>query len=113
MGFQSFMVNEDIMLTSIIDLIKWCVKHKVDIKNITINLVHFIDFDSSSLFQPNTSPLQKMFYTHPCCDQSFDALKAHDYTFDNVVYLIITKLLLVVLMEVHKQVSQCFYIAHI
>ncbi len=39
-----------------------------------------------------------MFYTHPCCDQSFDALKANDYTFDNLVHLIITKLLLVLLM---------------
>lgn len=96
---------ENIMSTSIIDLIKWYVKHEVDIKNIAINLVHCIAFDSSNSFHPNTSPLQRMFYTHPCCDQSFGALQANDYTFDNVIHSIITKLLLVVLMEVQKQVS--------
>jgi len=105
MGFQYFMVNENIMSMSIIDLIKWCVKLKVAIKNIAINLVHCIDFDSFSSSHPNTSPFQKMFYTHQYCDQSFDVLKTNDYIFDNLVHLIITKLLLVVLMEVQKQVS--------
>ncbi len=105
MGFQYFMVNENIMSTSIIDLIKCCVKLKVDIKNIAINLVRCIDFDSSSSSHLNTSPFQKMFYTHPYCDQFFNVLKTNDYIFDNLVHLIITKLLLVVLMEVQKQVS--------